>query len=222
MSRSEKPKNKPQAGGMDPNVSDEMGPRIRQRRQQLGMTLGELSVKSGLSTGALSQIERGLVSPTVRTLYTIADVLTMSPAKLIDPEGFASAVRANPYVLRGSEQPQVLNAGGIVKHRASPELIESIKSFVVRIAPGGSSGEDSYTHSGEELGYVMAGSFTLQIEDTLYQMQEGDGFALPSTLKHRFYNSGDKDAVVLWVNKPDSASPAKDSPYGDMKDEQQP
>src|SRR5690606_25499845 len=135
--------------------------------------------------GALSQIERGLVSPTVRTLYTIAEVLGLSPAQLIDPEGFASAVRANPFVLRSSEQAEVLNAGGIVKHRASPELIESMKSFVVRIAPRGSTGEECYSHSGEELGYVVSGSFTLQIEDTIYQLQAGDGFALPSTVGHR-------------------------------------
>ncbi|MCB5410373.1 cupin domain-containing protein [Pseudogemmobacter faecipullorum] len=184
-------------------AEDDIGSRIRARRQELGLTLGEISGKSGMSTGALSQIERGLVSPTVRSLYIIAEVLAMSPAQLIDPKGFASAVRANPYVLRAAEQSEVLNTGGVVKNRASPELIESIKSFVVRIAPGGSSGEDCYTHSGEELGYVVSGRFTLQVEDTCYQLQEGDGFALPSTISHRFFNPGETEAVVIWVNKPD-------------------
>ncbi len=195
MSPADEPENKDAAG--------DIGARIRTRRQKLGMTLGHLSSVSGLSTGALSQIERGLVSPTVRTLYTIADVLSMSPAQLIDPQGFASAVRANPYVLRTGEQPEVLNVGGVIKHRASPEIIETIKSFIVRITPGGSSGEECYTHSGEELGYVMSGSFTLQIEDTHYLLSAGDGFALPSTLRHRFYNNSDSDALVMWVNKPD-------------------
>lgn len=180
-----------------------IGARIRARRQALGLTLGHLSEASGLSTGALSQIERGLVSPTVRTLYTIAEVLSMSPAQLIDPQGFATAVRANPYVLRAGEQPEVLNSGGVIKHRASPELIETIKSFVVRIIPGGGSGEECYTHTGEELGFVISGSFTLQIEDTLYLLSAGDGFALPSTIRHRFFNNGDSEAVVLWVNKPE-------------------
>ncbi|MGH6763636.1 MAG: cupin domain-containing protein [Phyllobacterium sp.] len=181
----------------------DIGARIRARRQALGLTLGHLSEVSGLSTGALSQIERGLVSPTVRTLYTIADVLSMSPAQLIDPQGFATAVRANPYVLRAGEQPEVLNAGGVIKHRASPEIIETIKSFAVRIIPGGSSGEECYTHAGEELGFVISGSFTLQIEDTLYLLSAGDGFALPSTIRHRFFNNGDNEAFVIWVNKPE-------------------
>lgn len=183
--------------------ANDIGARVRVRRQALGLTLGHLSEVSGLSTGALSQIERGLVSPTVRTLYTIADVLKMSPAQLIDPQGFASAVRANPYVLRANEQPEVLNAGGVIKHRASPELIETIKSFVVRIIPGGSSGDECYTHTGEELGFVISGSFTLQVEDTLYLLSAGDGFALPSTIRHRFYNSSDDEALILWVNKPE-------------------
>ncbi|MCF7673307.1 cupin domain-containing protein [Bacillus subtilis] len=183
---------------------EEIGFRIRSRRQALGLTLGDMSAASGLSTGALSQIERGMVSPTVRTLYTIADVLSMSPAQLIDPEGFATAARTNPYVLRMAEQPEIINAGGVIKKRASPEIIESFKSFLVRIVPAGSSGDECYTHSGEELGYVISGSFTLQIEDTFYLLSAGDGFAFPSTIKHRFFNnSPDTDAVVLWVNKPE-------------------
>ncbi|MDR0251992.1 MAG: cupin domain-containing protein [Brucellaceae bacterium] len=181
----------------------DIGARIRARRQALDMTLGHLSEASGLSTGALSQIERGLVSPTVRTLYTIAGVLSMSPAQLIDPEGFAAAVRANPYVLRAGEQPEILNVGGVVKHRASPEIIETMKSFIVRITPGGSSGDEAYTHSGEELGLVISGSFTLQIEDAHYTLSAGDGFALPSTIRHRFFNNTDTDALVFWVNKPE-------------------
>ncbi|MCR8492393.1 cupin domain-containing protein [Brucella anthropi] len=186
-----------------PNDAGDIGARIRLRRQTLGLTLGYLSEVSGLSTGALSQIERGLVSPTVRTLYTIAEVLSMSPAQLIDPQGFAAAARANPYVLRAGEQPEVLNAGGVIKHRASPELIETMKSFAVRIIPGGSSGEECYTHSGEELGYVISGSFTLQIEDAQYLLSTGDGFALPSMTRHRFFNNGEAEAFVLWVNKPE-------------------
>lgn len=188
--------------GSKDNAGD-IGVRIRARRQALDMTLGHLSEASGLSTGALSQIERGLVSPTVRTLYTIAEVLSMSPAQLIDPDGFAAAVRANPYILRADEQPEILNVGGIVKRRASPEIIETMKSFIVRITPGGSSGEEAYTHSGEELGLVISGSFTLQIAEALYTLSEGDGFALPSTIRHRFFNNNDTDAVVMWVNKPE-------------------
>lgn len=207
VSKAENTRTSPATEADPKDDAGEIGARIRARRLALGMTLGELSEASGLSTGALSQIERGLVSPTVRTLYTIADVLSMSPAQLIDPQGFATAVRANPYVLRAGEQSEVLNAGGVIKHRASPELIETIKSFVVRIIPGGSSGEECYTHSGEELGYVISGSFTLQIDDALYLLSAGDGFALPSTIRHRFFNSGDTEAVVIWVNKPDPTGP---------------
>lgn len=192
------------AGDDHQENGENIGFRIRKQRLALGLTLGEMSTASGLSTGALSQIERGIVSPTVRTLYTIAGVLSLSPAQLIDPEGFASAVRTNPYVLPMEDQPEILNAGGIIKKRASPESIESFKSYLVKILPDGSSGDEAYTHAGEELGYVISGSFTLQIEDRAYLLSAGDGFAFPSNLPHRFYNnSSDSEALVLWVNKPD-------------------
>lgn len=188
----------------DQENDENIGFRIRKRRLALGLTLGDMSAASGLSTGALSQIERGIVSPTVRTLYIIAGVLSLSPAQLIDPEGFASAARANPYVLSKEDQPEIINAGGIIKKRASPEVVKAFKSYLVKLLPDGSSGDECYTHAGEELGYVISGSFTLQIEDRTYLLSAGDGFAFPSTLPHRFYNSStDTEALVLWVNKPD-------------------
>lgn len=186
----------------DPDASHEgVGLRIRGARQRLGLTLGQLSEASGVSIGALSQIERGLVSPTVRTLYTIAGVLRMPPAQLIDPAGYGLPTRASPYVLRAADQEVVIDAGGVHKLLASPAISQAMKCFVVTVHPGGSTGAEAYSHTGEELGYVVSGSFSLEIEGTVHQLAAGDGFALPSTLRHRFYNTSDTEARILWVNK---------------------
>jgi transcriptional regulator with XRE-family HTH domain len=53
-----------------------VGQRIRQLRQEAGLTMEKLAFESELgSKGHLSNIERGLVRPTVQTLQVLADRL---------------------------------------------------------------------------------------------------------------------------------------------------
>src|SRR3972149_8509355 len=52
-----------------------LGPRIRELRQQKGMTLRSLADKTGLSTALLSKVENNAVSPTIPTLWKICETL---------------------------------------------------------------------------------------------------------------------------------------------------
>lgn len=72
-----------------------VGRRIRQLREEGGLTLEMLAFESdaprgkkGFSKGHLSSIERGLVMPTIATLKVLADRLGVLAADLvIDPDG---------------------------------------------------------------------------------------------------------------------------------------
>lgn len=56
-----------------------IGERIREARKQKSLTLAQLSERTGLSVGFLSQIELGKNSASVETLYRIACALGMTP-----------------------------------------------------------------------------------------------------------------------------------------------
>ncbi len=58
----------------DPQAID-VGSRLRELRQERGFSLRTLARASGLSTNALSMIERSRTSPSVSTLYKIAEAL---------------------------------------------------------------------------------------------------------------------------------------------------
>jgi transcriptional regulator with XRE-family HTH domain len=65
----------------------EVGQRVRQLRQEAGMTLEGLAFAANVSKGHLSSTERGLVMPTVATLRTLAAALGLLVADLVnDPE----------------------------------------------------------------------------------------------------------------------------------------
>ena len=51
---------------------------LRELREARGISMRALATKSGLSANALSMIERGKTSPSVSTLYKLADALGVS------------------------------------------------------------------------------------------------------------------------------------------------
>ena len=62
----------------------EVGRRIREIRQEEGLTIAELAETSELgSKGHLSNMERGLVRPTIQTLKQVADGLGVLPLDLM-------------------------------------------------------------------------------------------------------------------------------------------
>ncbi len=61
-----------------------LGARIRHRRRSQKMSLKDLAETSSISIGLLSQIERGLSSPSLRVLATIANSLKLGLADLFD------------------------------------------------------------------------------------------------------------------------------------------
>jgi len=67
------------------------GPEIRRRRRELGLTLKQVGAIAGLDIGALSRIERGIVSPRERTLQAIARAIGLDAASLPRQEPTMSA-----------------------------------------------------------------------------------------------------------------------------------
>jgi transcriptional regulator with XRE-family HTH domain len=180
--------------------TQKLGQRIRDLRSKAGMTLTELSKATGVSIGTLSQLERGLVSPTVRTVYTVANALGVMPAWLIDPSQNTSKGTESQYIVRAGQRSRLLDIDGIRKDIASPAASEKLRGFFMVIQPGCSSGAQPYTHKGEEIGFLLSGTLELQIDGETYSLNEGDCFAFSSSKPHHFANATARPASVFWVN----------------------
>ncbi len=80
-----------------------VGRRIRQLREEAGLTLEKLAFESeGFSKGHLSSLERGLVMPTVATLAVLAERLGVLPLDVVtfpaddDRQRLVDATRSLP------------------------------------------------------------------------------------------------------------------------------
>jgi transcriptional regulator with XRE-family HTH domain len=185
-----------------PAMDVAVGQRIRDLRRTRAMSLETVAARTDLSIGFISQVERGLSSPSLRVLATLADVLGVGIAGLFDArENTAAAPDA--VVTRERERANLnLWRSGISKQLLSPAGSEGrLNLFLVHMEPEGSTGDELYTHDGEEAGLVISGEMNLTVDAESWTLKQGDSFRFASRRPHRFSNpSGDAKAVVLWVN----------------------
>ena len=190
------------AAKAEPAMDVAVGQRIRDLRRTRAMSLEAVAARTELSIGFLSQIERGLSSPSLRVLATLADVLGVGIAGLFGAK--ENDVAAPDAIVTRERQRAELNLWrtGISKQLLSPAGSEGrLNLFLVHMEPGGSTGDELYTHDGEEAGLVIEGEMKLTVDAESWTLKHGDSFRFASRRPHRFSNpSSDSKAVVLWVN----------------------
>ncbi len=177
-----------------------LGTRIRALRKRRRMTLAELAQQSELTAGYISQLERNLAYPSIPALFNIARSLGVTIQWF-----FASESPAAPAdqgcVVRRNKRLSVHYEDGIVDELLTPQPSRQLEVLHSRFPPGAYS-QQSYSHEGEEVGYILSGRFELWVGERHFLLDEGDSFSFSSQEPHRYGNPGDSDAVVLWVITP--------------------
>lgn len=192
----------PEPGGdhQAPGGPQFLGTRIRGLRKRRGLTLSELARQSELTAGYISQLERNLAYPSIPALFNIARSLGVTIQWF-----FASETQTAPedqgYVVRKKQRLQVNYENGIIDQLLTPQPTQQLEFLHSRFPPGTYS-KESYSHEGEEAGYVLSGSFELWVGERYFQLSEGDSFSFSSQEPHKYGNPGEEDAVVLWVITP--------------------
>lgn len=66
------------------NINSALGKIIRRRRKELSISQERLAALSELHRTYISQIERGIKSPTIKTFFILAESLDIKPHELVD------------------------------------------------------------------------------------------------------------------------------------------
>jgi transcriptional regulator with XRE-family HTH domain len=175
-----------------------IGARLRELRKDRVLSIQQLASAVGLSVGMVSQIERGLSTPSLRSLRLLANALDVPVSWF-----FASSQEvysASRHIVRRNQRRRLkVPDVGVVQELLSPEAPGSIEIYEVALEPGGSSGPDAYSHEGEKAGLVIGGTLQLLLGNDTHVLAEGDSFRFPSTLPHRFANPGADTARFVWI-----------------------
>ncbi|MGV6848910.1 MAG: helix-turn-helix domain-containing protein [Marinibacterium sp.] len=161
-----------------------VGHAVRNERSQAGMTLAELSTKSGVSTPMISKIERGQVSASLATLNALAQAVGVPIINF-----FAQTVEIGEVSLvRAGEGIGVRRAGSTYGH--SYRLLGRIESGGVAFetyqitldAPV--TGTPIFQHPGIELLHILDGQLTYRVSEELYTLSSGDTLTFEARVPH--------------------------------------
>jgi transcriptional regulator with XRE-family HTH domain len=179
-----------------------IGREVRSLRKARGLTLSDLAEASGLSIGYLSLLERDKATPSINALHAISRALGVTVSWFFEAGSVPDAER--DLVVRRTRRRRLDFSAGIVDELLSPSLAGALELLASRFPPGASSGAEPYTHAGEEAGVVIRGRLELWVDGKSFLLEAGDSFGFPSSLPHRYRNSGTEEAEVIWAITPPS------------------
>ena len=179
-----------------------IGVKLRTLRQRQDKTLQTVSAATGISVGHLSQLERDLVSPSIKTLHDLSRALGVNISWFFLPQ--EPGPRVEQYIVRDGQRRHISYADGIDDYQLNSQAVRHLGLLYASFAPGASSGASPYTHEGEEAGVVLSGQLELWIDGASAILAAGDSFSFPSSSPHRYRNPGRVDTVVIWAMTPPS------------------
>src|SRR5258705_11280423 len=172
--------------GETASLEVDLGARIRTRRLARRATLRELSASAAVTESFLSQVERGVASPSIASVQRIARALDTSIAEL-----FATDERAGTVVRVDDRRKIVYQGLGAVDEFLTRGTDGRLQVIHSTIQPGAGTGAEAYTHdSDEEVVVVLEGSLDLWVGAEHYRLETGDAVTHSSRVPHRNTNPG--------------------------------
>lgn len=192
----------PSQGGAAPIVEEpDVGVTIRRLREERQLSLRDLAARAGLTQSFLSQVERGLTSPSVASLRKVAQAFGIPLAAL-----FQGPAAPEDRVVRRDQRRTLVHPNRQWRDELlTPDLQGKLQVILSVIEPGGGSGEEPYAHdSDEECVVVLRGRLVFWVGPDRYLLDEGDSIVFESRIPHRNINPGPERAEVLWITTPPS------------------
>ena len=176
-----------------------LGKKIQAIRLEQGLSVRKVAALAGITPSMLSQIENGLVNPSINTLRSIAQVLD-TPLYSLFKEEQTEDVVVHPHtrlVIGSMGEPDVQY------QLLTPDTKGDIEFCMMVIPPHRSSYRDRKSHIGEEVAYVCAGdSVVLDMDGTPLTLKVGDSVRIPSNAAHVWHNRCDVTVQVIFAITP--------------------
>lgn len=178
---------------------NEIGMRVKNFRLSKGMTLKDIEIKAKVSATHVSEIERGMTSPTVGALAKIAEAMGTNVAHLVEKKNISMVSVVN----KSNRKPMQFKDWGATYYSLTKDIPNPMMSFLeVELDPGIKRPEETTTHSGEEFALVTKGVMEILIGDEKYILKEGDSIHYKATQPHAMRNIGDAQCRAIWVTLP--------------------
>jgi transcriptional regulator with XRE-family HTH domain len=170
-------------------ITDNLGARMRARREALGLSLRSLADRTGVSASFLSQVERGLVSPSIQTLTAVSRALEV-------PIYHFLLESPDPVVKHDQRRRLIMPNTSVDYELLCPDVHRSMEVSLGRLEQNAASSDEPLAHPTEEFMLVLEGVMEIEIGPRRYVLEPGDSIYYHGLAPHRFFSAGD-DALIF-------------------------
>ena len=171
-----------------------VGSKLRTVREERGFSQRELAQLAGISTNAISLIERDENSPSVSTLQSLAGALNVKMSYFFDEHEPTQVLH-----VKAKNRPVISSKGVQIEGLDGKLNYQEMEPFVVSLEPNSGSGERQVVHTGHELVYCLGGNVEYLIDGQIYSLEVGDILLFEAHLPHLWRNVTDENATILLI-----------------------
>jgi len=177
-----------------------LGDRIRKARETNGLTIEDISSRTGIAVDTLKRIESGEMTPPLGQLIRLGKALDMKMGYFISPgiDKPVTVVRADqrqPVARYGEKRSEQY---GYVYESLAPEKGNRLmEPFIVTLLP--TDVEEFSTHDGQEFLFVLEGEMKVQVGDQIELLRSGDAVYYDSNQPHLVKSVGGSKTTILAV-----------------------
>jgi transcriptional regulator with XRE-family HTH domain len=202
---------------IDALTPESLGARLRELRTGAGVSLRALATRLGISPSAVSQIERGVMRPSVSRLIAYVGAIGVPLSAVFETgiekapeEGSEKGAEKNAdgtdqfqFAIRRSwEVAPIRLGGGVTFRRLSPVPTRGVEFFESVYPPNSMSNAhgELLRHEGYEVGTVTAGELTVDFDTDVVTLAAGDSITYPCSRPHLIANrSATITAIATWL-----------------------
>jgi transcriptional regulator with XRE-family HTH domain len=175
----------------------ELGKNIAVIRKSRNLSLEELSKRSGVSTGMLSQIEQEKVNPTVAVVWKIAYGLDVPFNDLLaqeeEPQIF-NLIHKNEAVILERDD------GRCIFRIISPlSMAEKLELYTLQLKRDGVVASKAHAKGTEEFLTVLGGKVAIEVNEKEAVLETGDSIHYHADIDHTIRNLYDGDSNLYMV-----------------------
>lgn len=166
------------------SLEAEIGLQVRRLRKSLGLTVAELAMATGISTGMLSKIENGATSPSLATLRALAQSLNIPMSQLFREEeerrdcSFVKHGTGVRIERRGTKAGHLYDLLG---HGLSGDI--AVEPYLITLRKEAEP-YPNFSHAGVEFIFMLSGRVRYRHADRLYMLEPGDALFFDAMGRH--------------------------------------
>lgn len=179
-------------------VIGDIGDNLRDLRAREGMSLRQLANATGLSATLLSQVERGVTDPSLKTLRALSSVFGEASSSL-----FSNSQPVLLHVSRPGERSRISSPTGHIQYERITPNNGQLEVLRGTLHSGDWSSDTPWSHDAIECVYVEEGVLTVIVGERRLSLETGESVTFESRQPHRYGNETDEiTTFILSVTPP--------------------